>query len=237
MDNSSKETPILPIWLRMARHDAPDMQTALAGRVDLRKLPTEGQLRCGVDPVGAHRVARLDPRSNSGRVKKGKQADSEAREIWISHPTLPNTWLHVWVSPAVFEIARELEIFLKLAPSRRDEQVIVGTLQRVSDLRMLGVVILSVWTENHRRPNGSEVAEYELLSDISTTPPPESEAVLEFSDELARLFATDEAQRAVLTEIDRAARERRRKVEARLAKARDAILPATANGNRKGAAE
>ena len=49
-------------------------------------------------------------------------------------------------------------------------------------------------------------------------------------------LALDEAQRAVLAEIDRAASERRRKAEARLAKARSAILPATANGNRKGAA-
>lgn len=233
----SKGTPtLLPISLDMKRHDDLGMVALVSGRVDLRKKPDSGRLRCGVDPLGAHRVARLDPRSNS-RKRKAKEADRMARQLWLSHPLLPGAWLLVWVSPAVFEIAKQFEIFYTVEPVDREEQLLVGVLQRISDLRMLGVVIASEWTENHRRQSGAEVARYELLSGISTTPPPEGETVLDFSAELARLFAESTAQKAVLDEIARQAAKRERHAKARLAKAAAAMLPATAsNDNEEGAA-
>jgi hypothetical protein len=225
---SKENHPLLDICLGMSRHNHPDMHKLVAGRVDLIRQPTEGSMRCGVDPLGAQRVSKPDPRHDP-RLKKrklsAKELDRQARELWISHPYLPRTWLHVWVSPAVHEVAKELEIFLCLEPSRRDAQTVLAIAQRISDLRMLGVVIVSVWVANHRQKNGPEVTQYELLSGISTSHPPEDEDVFEFSAELARLFASNEAQRVVLDAIERRAIAQRKRAERRLAKANDALNP------------
>jgi hypothetical protein len=235
--SSKTKVAHLPISLRMEETSSPAIQKAVAGRVDLRHDPAKGRLRCGVDPLAALRIARPDPRTNmKGRKATPKEADKAAKELWLSHPVQPGAWLHVWVSPAVWEIARQLEIFWKLEPRHRDEQALVGVLQRVSDLRMLSVVIVSERTENHRRPNGAEVAGYELLSGISTTAPQNAEAVLSFSAELSRLFATDEAQKIVLGEIEKQNAERLSRASHRLAKAAASMIPATANDNKKGAA-
>lgn len=239
---SKENLPLLDICLGMSRHDHPDMQKLVAGRIDLVRKPSEGNMRCGVDPLGAQRVSKPDPRHDP-RLKKrklsAKELDRQARELWITHPYLPKTWLHVWVSPAVHEVANELEIFLCLEPSRRDAQTILAIAQRISDLRMLGVVIVSRWVENHRRANGPEVTQYDLLSGISTTPPPEGEDVIEFSAELARLFASNQAQTAVLGAIDRRAIAQRQRAERKLAKASAALeasRPATAIEKEAGAA-
>lgn len=238
MGTSLPATAPLPICLAIKPHDHSGISALVSARVDLRKTPEGGRLRCGVDPLGAHRVARADPRSNS-RKMTAKEADREARQLWLSHPLLPKTWLSVFVSPATHEIARQFEIFSVLEPIDREEQPVVGVQQRISDLRMLGAVIVSGWTENHRRATGAEVARYELLSGISTTAPPDEDTVLDFNAELARLFAEDEAQQAVLSEIARQSAERETRAKARIAKAAAAVskmIPATANENERGAA-
>lgn len=239
---SSNPETTLPMSLRVEDvSTSPEMQALVSGRIDLRRVPQKGKLRCGVDPLGASRAVRADPRSNQKPPKRKtpKGTDHEARQLWLSHPLLRDVWLTVWVSPSVWEIAHQLSIFWKLEPVDRDDQLVVGVQQRISDLRMLGVVISSTLTENHRKPNGAEVAGYELLSGILTDPPPARDTVLDFTAELYRLCNSDEAQKAVFAEIDRQARERRTKAEKRIAKAVAAMSPATAsndNSKEKGAA-
>jgi hypothetical protein len=225
--------PLLDMCLGLSRPNQPEMQKLVAGRVDLLRQPTDGNMRCGVDPLGAQRVARHDPRHDprlKQRELSAKELDRQAREMWITHPSLSNTWLHVWVSPAVHEVARELEIFLCLEPSRRDTQTILAIAQRISDLRMLGVVIVSVWVANHRQKSGPQVVQYDLLSGISTSPPANGVNVMEFSAELARLFASNKAHLAVLSAIDGRASAQRHRAEKKLATATAALTasrPAT----------
>ena len=212
---------LLPICLELAYADAPEMVAALGERVDLRDLPKSGRLRCGVDPEAAVRVSRDAPRSNSG--KRRASPDKQVRELWLSHPLIPGAWLHVWVTPATWTVARHLEAHGAVDLIQRGEQLVEGVSQRVSDLRAISAVIVSERVANPRLPGAAFVVRHELLSGISTTPPPRDALVIELADELKKL-ARDPAVRAeIFAKIDEQGDRRKSRATARLDKAAAAL--------------
>ena len=208
---------LVPICLALAYADDPVALAALEARVDLRAMPTTGRVRVGVDPLAALRVSKPAPRANSGARRKA--ADRENRELWLSHPFLPDTWLHVWVSPATHEIARALETRGSIDVMQRAVQPVEGVSQRIADLRALGVVVLSTRVPNQRLPKGAYVVKHELLSKVKTTPPPKGAVVVDLADELRALTANPGVRASIIAKIDAQAASRKQLAMARLNRA------------------
>ena len=208
---------LLPICLRLDYADDPDMQAALAARVDLRRLPTVGRLRAGVDPLGAVRMSKRAPRANSELKKRA--AHKEARQLCMSHPFIRGAWLSVWISPAVWEIARHLEVKGVVEPIQRSQQLVEGVSQRVSDLRVLGVVIVSTKVGNPRLPRGTPVVPHELVSELRTTPPASGAVLIPLTDELRGLAVDVQMRQIIHRHIDARAERRKLSAVARLNRA------------------
>jgi hypothetical protein len=192
------------------------MVAALEERVDLRAVPTSGRLRCGVDPEAAVRVSRDAPRANS---KRRASPAREVRELWLSHPLIPGAWLRVWVNPATWTVAAHLEAHGAVDLIQRGEQLVEGVSQRVSDLRSLSAVIVSVHGPNPRLPGAAYVVRHGLLSRVRTTPPPRGAVVLEFADELKKLAADPGVRAEILAKIDAQSARRKSRAVTRLQRA------------------
>lgn len=211
---------LLPTCLALDYANSTEMTAALGGRVDLRRVPTSGRVRAGVDPLGALRVSKAAPRSNTARKKA---ADQQPRELWISHPLVADAWLRLWVSPAVWVIARHLELHSVVEPEHRHEQLVEATSQRVADLRAVSVVIVSERVPNPRLPRGTPLVRHELVSGVRTTPPPKGSYVLEFSDELRSLTVDVRTRSLIARKIDDEAASRKQRAMDRLNRATAAL--------------